>query len=377
MVNYGTGRLGDHTVSTNETEDRPVLEYQNLTVQSGNTLTLPSKCRLQVTGTLQVDGQIVVPPDIGGGGANDGAGSGGRSGGSLELLAKNITGSGTITVDGEDGADANLTNTSDGGSGSNGASYTIPALSINGSVASGGGGGPNFRREESWSGNLGKTGPNGMYEDSNVKEYFENYLITGSYITQGPFDALLPGSGGGGGSGSRSNVDGDNTSYDWTDGSGGGGGAGGSFFTAGGDSGDGHEYRFSDNNNTTHRAYIYYGDAGGGGGAGGFVLLCTESNSTSITITANGGNGGDGGVTQHEINENNNWETTVNGAGGGGGGGAGGLMVIFADAIPNVQVQGGAGGVNGGTRYNGTSRGQNGSPGKDGATFLFDVSEIA
>ena len=43
MVNYGTAALGNKTVSTDEVEANPYLEYENLTINAGQTYTPPTR----------------------------------------------------------------------------------------------------------------------------------------------------------------------------------------------------------------------------------------------------------------------------------------------------------------------------------------------
>ncbi|UBF21653.1 putative adhesin [Haloarcula virus HJTV-2] len=395
MVNYGSGQLGDVTVSANTTKKNPILEYTNLTVEDGVTLTLPSRSRLMVTGTLTVNGVIRVQNDIAGSGAG-----GAKSGGNLELFAKEITGTGEIDVDGATGGDGNsFGNQNNGGSG---AGYSIPATGKTGSGGSGGGKGSDaYYDGNSWNGNRngggGGNAHSSIYNDSTLKAYIEDYLISGAYITQSPIDTLLPGSGGGAGGGGSEQLrrysNNNNSNYrDRIEVGGGGGGAGGSFITKGGAAGNGDEHYENDNalsvepnGNNNGSASVNYqgGEGGGGGGAGGFILLVSESVSLDVTFSVRGGDGGDGYWGRRSGNEwdgnsfSNFNEERNDMDGGGGGGGSGGLIIGFTDKTPTIDLSGGNPGIPGGQRRNGANNNANaGKVGEDGATFLYDVTEL-
>jgi len=394
MVNYGSGQLGDVTVSANETKKNPILEYTNLTVESGVTLTLPSRVRLMVTDTLTVNGTVRVNRDISGSGAN-----GAKSGGNLELFAKEIVGNGEINVDGNNAGDGN--NWGNRNNGGAGAGYSIPATSKNGSGGSGGGKGADAEYSNNWNGNRngggGGNAHSSIYNDSTLKAYIEDYLLSGAYITQSPIDTMLPGSGGGAGGGGdrqlRRYDNNNNSTYrSRIEVGGGGGGAGGSFITKGGAAGNGDEHYETDNalsvepngnNNGDARVYYEGGEGGGGGGAGGFILLVSEGVDLSVTFSVRGGDGGDGYWGRRHGNEwdGNNFsnfnEERNDMDGGGGGGGAGGLIIGFTDKTPSIDLSGGTRGIPGGQRRNGANNNANaGKEGEDGATFLYDVSEL-
>ncbi|SEL16986.1 hypothetical protein [Haloferax larsenii] len=399
MVNYGSGNLGEETISTNDSKSNPILEYRNLTVEAGNTLTLPSRCRLLVSDTLTVDGEIVVQYDIAG--SSSGGPKGGDSGGNLELMAKTITGTGTIRVDGEDGADGNnFGNRNNGGAG---VGYSIPSTGATGSGASTPEVGSNADDdyENGWNGNTsgGSAGTphSSIYDDSALKAYIEDYLISGAYITQSPIDTMLPGSGSSGaGGGSEGLDDPDRTNNYRTyrvDVGGGGGGAGGSFISQGGAGGNGDDNTTysnsvlsnnSANNNNSANASVRGGEGGGGGGAGGFILLVSENVGTGVTFSVRGGNGGDGywsevngqNVDSNDATVSFNYQASSR-DGGGGGGGSGGLIIGFCDKTPTVDLSGGSGGIPGGQRRDGSNFNSNaGSTGQDGATFIYDVTEL-
>ena len=389
MVNYGTGSNGDRIVSTNETETLSFMDYKNLTVESGATLTVPARTRLQVSDTLTINGTIVVQNDISGGG---GSGNGGNSGGNLAVVAKTIAGNGTVKVNGEDGD--SVTNDGNGSSGSSGAGYGIPS-GASGNQSGGGQQG----RESSRDNENGNTGYNNnagtaysggsMYSDGQLKQYFEDYLISGAYITQSPMDILLPGSGGGGGGGGYESfypTTNSNYSAYRANVGGGGGGAGGSFVTAGGYGGGAGSNRFDGNNvddsNSTQNHRVYGGDGGAGGGSGGFILIATENMSTDITWEAMGGDGGDGyiGRLQHDGNNYNAYTKRADIAGGGGGGGSGGALIAFTDKTPTAVLDKGVAGKDGTEVFDGTYEGNAGSSdgtdGNPGVMFTFDIEEL-
>ncbi|UBF19231.1 putative adhesin [Halorubrum phage HRTV-17] len=404
MVNYGSGQLGDETISSNTTKNTPVLEYQNLTVQEGVTLTLPSRCRLMVNGTLTVNGTIKVSPDIAGNGT--GGPVGGKSGGNLELMAKTIEGAGTVQADGTDGQDGN--NVSNQNNGGSGAAYSIPATGASGSGGTAPNRGSNGEYNGNWNGdrNGGNAGSahSSVYNDSTLKAYLEDYLISGAYITQSPLDTLLPGAGdSGAGGGSRElrqyNNNNNNSRYRTrVEIGGGGGGAGGSFVSKGGVGGNGDDEYINGNNtnlisqddpnnNSTATIDIWGGESGAGGGAGGFILLVSESVSLDVTIAARGGNGGDGywgrNGNGRNIDSNGTYsyfntnEDVPKRDGGGGGGGSGGLVIGFTDKTPTLDLAGGSGGIPGAQRLDGSNSNSNsGSAGQSGVTFLYDIKEL-
>ncbi|UBF21519.1 putative adhesin [Halorubrum virus HRTV-24] len=407
MVSYGSGQLGDVTISSNTTENQPVLEYQNLTVEDGVTLTLPSRCRLLVRDVLTVNGTIKVRQDIPGGGSNNGIPDGGASGGKLELLAKEISGSGVIKANGGSGGTAN--NWGNHGNGGAGTGYSIPATGASGNGSAGGNRGSEAQKDSgnnNWNGNRspgsGGSAGSSVYNDSNLKSYLEDYLLSGAYITQSPLDTMLPGSGGEGGGGGRQRVQDDPNQGNWNtyrgeiEVSGGTGGAGGSFVASGGNGGNTHELhtygsneltnQADANNNTYAYSDIYGGDAGGGGGSGGFILLVSESVDLNVTFQARGGSGGDGHWSRHSgknvTDANGNRQNFNNEdarcSGGGGGGGSGGFVVGFADQTPTLDLGGGQPGIPGDEKKTGTSNfnASPGNAGQDGVTFIYNIEEL-
>jgi len=401
MVNYGSGQLGDVTISSNTTENTPILEYENLTVQAGTTLTLPSRCRLMVNDTLTVDGIIHVKTDIAGSG--DGGPKGGDSGGNLELMARKITGTGIIRANGGVGNSGN--NFGNRNNGGQGAGYSIPATGASGSGGNGASKGSDAHddRENSWSGNRngggGGTARSTVYNDSALKDYLEDYLLSGAYITQSPLDTLLPGSGSPGAGGGDRRLDDPNSNNNYStyrvEIGGGGGGAGGSFVSKGGPGGNGDDHynnqndyvsngTDSNNNNTGGYANVEGGEGGAGGGAGGFILLVCEEVGLDVTIEARGGDGGDGywsRVNGRNVQSGGNYSNfnaeESKRDGGGGGGGSGGLVIGFTDKTPNLDLGGGPGGIPGSQRRDGSNYNSNaGQAGQDGVTFLYDVAEL-
>ncbi|WP_144797702.1 hypothetical protein [Halorubrum depositum] len=349
-----------------------------------------------VTESLTVNGTIQVKKDIAGGGGSD---AGGASGGNLELFAKEIAGTGQINVDGADGSTGNSWGNDNNANA--GAAYSIPSTGKDGSGGVGAERGSNAQyNNNSWNGNRdgGDKGQahSSIYNDSTLKSYIEDYLISGAYITQSPIDTMLPGSGGGSGGGGNGQVrrydNNNNSNYrDRCEVGGGGGGCGGSFITKGGDGGNGDERYHHKNslsvdpdgaNNGDATMNYDGGEAGSGGGAGGFILLVSESVSLDVTFSAQGGVGGDGYWGRQSGNEwdgnsfaNYTQENNTMSAGGAGGG-SGGLIIGFTDKTPTIQLSGGAGGIPGHERKGGNSNANAGKRGEDGATFLYDVSEL-
>ncbi|MFC7199502.1 hypothetical protein [Halospeciosus flavus] len=358
-----------------------------------------------VTDTLTVNGTIKTLYDIAGSGS--GGPRGGNSGGNLELMAKTIEGTGTISVDGESGSSGNnFGNNSNGGSG---AGYSIPATGASGTGGTNPSVGTNrYYDGNNWNGNNGGGSGNAhssVYNDSTLKPYLEDYLLSGAYITQSPLDTLLPGSGDSGAGGGNeqlrmynpANHGNNNNNYgSYVDVGGGGGGAGGSFASKGGGGGNGdddqanknHYLSHQSNNDTSYNSYaranVRGGEGGAGGGAGGFILLVSESVGLGVTFSAKGGQGGDGFHSEVDGYNRNDGGGTSNfnikeakRDGGGGGGGAGGLVIGFADQTPSLDLGGGVGGIPGGQKYDGSNFNSNaGKTGQDGITFIYDIKEL-
>ncbi|AAO61370.1 hypothetical protein HfxHF1_490 [Halophage HF1] len=344
MVNYGAGLSGDKVVSTNETSDDPILQYDNLTVEEGATYSVSSPCMLMVRETLTINGAIEVingPP--GGAGTNNSAhgGDGGDAGGSILIAAKNVNGTGTILCDGQDGENGGQRsnhNNLGGGNGSDGVAYSINGQ-IQGSTPKGG----NSSASNSNNNHTGNGGNsvNGLSEDLHLKTLIEDYLISGAYISESIYDIISAGSGGGGAGGqTESNTSGSASA--------GGGGAGGSLLSKSGSAGNGV---------TVHNS-LSTGGGGGGGGAGGFNAMITEDYQGNITVNANGGDGGDGGVPDD-----------TNHAGGAGGGGSGGFGIYYTNekTVPEINVDGGVGG---------SSNSRAGNDGKSGSVLVYDIEQI-
>jgi len=291
---YLHGADGDAHFTANATFPRSIMYYNNLTIDSGVVVDCPDEVQyLLVKGTLTLNGTIRNQNGGEGGSGGGRGGNGGRGGGSIIIFANEITGSGTITVAGEDGGDATLSarENHDGNPGSDGSFKNVVIPGGEGGTTSAGGGG----------GGVSPKTPLALYLDE-----LEEFLVDGSA--------------GGGGEG----CEGDNAAHIY----GGGGGAG--IWGSGGDGGD------------TTEEVGPSGVGGGGGGGGGFIMIVCMSAIPAITLNASGGDGGDA------------YSDTTDLDGGGGGGGGGGLIVCIAPTINAVtNVSGGAGGSGGPNGENG------------------------
>lgn len=101
-----SGSDGDATISSNQAIPRQVMFYNNLTINSGITLSTiaGSPCVIFVKGTLALNGNISADGNGKAAAAGSaGQGAGGNGGGILLIFAKNITGSGKISANGADG----------------------------------------------------------------------------------------------------------------------------------------------------------------------------------------------------------------------------------------------------------------------------------
>jgi hypothetical protein len=358
MVNYGAGQQGDVTISTNTTLSDDLLSYQNLTVQSGNTLTVPHRSVILVSDTLTVEGVIEVSAGAAGGAGDDGnhdtdigaGGDGGSAGGSLHIIAFTTAGSGTVRANGTAGGAGGDTtgnddsgNDKDGTGGNNGTALEVIHESPTVSTPASGGGGQHDAA------GVGGAGVASIRKNA-LDLYTENRLISGSHVNRLPIQEALAGSGGGGGSGA---VDGSNSNS----GGSGGGGAGGALGGASGDGGGG----VNGTNDSTREG----AGGGGGGGAGGLIAIVSENLGSNITYEATGGNGGDGGGDDVGGDHGN--------GGGGGGGGSGGLVMAFTDVQPTVNLTGGTGGTGGSAGTNGNDGGDGGL----GTALRYDVAQIA
>ncbi|WP_201008176.1 hypothetical protein [Paenibacillus glycanilyticus] len=351
-IYYGSGRTTG-TISTNTTLAAGVYEYQNLTVNSGITLTVLNSAIILVKGTLALNGTIEVSnPGTGGlGGVLDSVpsnssqgGTGGDAGGNISVIANTITGSGTIRARGGSGTGgvAGTSNFTQDWAGNAArrpgvgiplvtpftGGYSKPPITPLGGMSVGAVGGIAFQ--------YGIGSKIGYLWD-----FIQNSVIY--QLKQGGLanSILQAGSGGGGSSGAWS------TSYA---GAGGPGGAGGTMFGVGGNGGS------SDNANGMTTIPDGYAGAGGGG-AGGVILLVCPIVSSALNLDASGGAGGNAaGLTQNVPR------------GGGGGGGGGGLILSFTDKDLNSMavVSGGAAGLKSANTVNvsGASDGTMGTAGQ-------------
>jgi hypothetical protein len=300
LVKPPSALLSDITISENTTLTNRYLFVNNLTINSGVTLTMPAGSVIFVVGTLTLNGTITVPPSNPGGAGGGGGGAGGKGGSSLIVFAKSVTADGgKLQANGENGGNGTAPSANASGSAGSDSFYPGASVSLYASAPSatttGGAGG---------------------------KALNELSLLLIDFIWFGPLlDFAFQGAraaGGGGGAAYTSA-----TTHT--------GGAGGSLFTLGGASGAG---------------VAVAGASGGGGGAGGLLALLTPRLEGTINLEAKGGNGGN-----------------AYSGGSGGGGGSGGLILFFVDEVygtVNFYANGGAGGLKG---PNGGNNGSPGSDG--------------
>lgn len=317
---------------TATSENILVRNYTCLTIDCCTTWGGTGTIIVKVSGTLDITSTLNLNVDAegspGGGGVGGGGsgGSGGDSRGIVVIMAKKITGTGTITSTGDNG--------SNGSNGVCSASCTAGTAGCDGSPvtkwdlyqvsATGGEGGAGVS-----SANRGVSGGTCFATLGSIPKLL------------GAIPYLISGNPSGGGSGSSTGCC-----------SGGGGGAGGAstsnFIVPGpgqGNGGQGSSPPFFVN--------ACNGGGGGGGGNSAFLMIITNSiSAVNITLTGgDGGNGGNGGNT--------------NGEGGGGGGGGNVAFILVADADnTNDTLTAGSGGTGG----SGVGLGSSGSAGDDGAT---------
>lgn len=299
---YGDGSDGAKTISA-DTEETAILEanYTNLTIDSTKTWTLKSPSLIKVSGTLTINGDIVVNKSLtggikGSGGSCSGSGgNGGDAGGVVFIYAKTIiAGSGAgITASGTDGGDA--TAGVDGGT-DNGNAGTDAGTSIfTGATQS---------NSNGLGGNNGRTSTTSITGAIATEKYF------GIYSLMKPFLITLDTSsaGGGGGEGGSDS------------GGGCGAGSGGSGGGCGGAGGKGGNGSASANDSA--------GGGGGGGGSGGIVILLFSNitNPSNLTVTCDGGDGGNGSIG------------AIDGQGGAGGGASGGIIYLIGPTSTSINT---------------------------------------
>ncbi|WP_281193734.1 hypothetical protein [Halorubrum sp. F4] len=335
-INYGSGELGNATISSNQTVNA-VREYENLTIDSGTTVTIPSGGVLQVADTLTLNGTITVDYRIGSSG--NGGVPGGDAGGAGVIMARNITGSGAIRADGENGSNGSNA-TSNNANANSGLPPTIPGKSDNLITTGSNGGG----RANNSNGGGGSNSSVTVMDRDMVNIWLDQWAIPAAHVSSFPAAKILTGGGGGGGYGG--NGSNGNNRYS---GGGGGGGAGGSSAGRGGNGGSGGNA--SNSNNVSQNSGQ---SGGGGGGAGGVLILITDSVPSNINTNAIGGAGGSGA----NANANND------GPGGGGGGGGGGIVIAITPGdVPSYNVSGGSVGSSGNGGYGNANSGNAGTDG--------------
>jgi len=297
---FGTCSDGDVIISTNSSISG-IKNYDNLTINSQQTLTVSSGTVIKICNTLNFGSSTsVIKGDGGGsgGGAAGGgvAGSGGAGGSSIFVLVRNIIGSGKISSNGTSGTA--------GSHGTGGAS-----CSQNGGA--GGNALDPFGTSISSTGGLGNSGTSGGAAGSAAPDY----VFMGSFV-------VPAGSASGGGGGGASN-------------------AGASANRGGGGGGSGGLILFGTSGNIPSGLRLYVAGGNGGGGA------------SASAASACGGGGGGGYFAAGGAGGGFNTNTVS----GNGGGGAGGLIIIYAKTDSSTKV------VSGGTAGSGGNGGASGNSG--------------
>lgn len=283
----GDGSDGTVTISSDtDLGSDNYKQYEDLTIDSGFTLTLDSDAVIKVTGTLTLNGDISVSGKGGAGGTKGGdGGDGGAGGGYIRIFCNAMSGTGKILANGNAGGDAGGSSSSgqatDGTDGKHDAgNLTNPTKGIAGNsdtannISGGGGGGAGY----------GDGGASIISNDGGAGGTGQVFNIV--YLA-----GLTHGSGGGGGSA---------TSGGGIRNAGGGGGGGGvivlvcvgnisacTLEAKGGDGGDG-------------AGGDQWGGSGGGGGGGYVVVYSNGSDSSTKTVTGGTRGNHGGGSPQGE-----------------------------------------------------------------------------
>jgi len=308
IITYGAS---DETISSNSSYSSTVRR-NNLTINSGITLSLSAQPNIIIANTLTNYGTMDKTQTGGAGGARGGGygGLGGTGGGGAIIIVKNFVSSGTIQANG--GAGGNASQGTTGGSGGTGGAGNINRIGTN-TLGSGGSGGAY---------NSGGGGPNGSPGTTN--QYGGGYGGSVTYTTINTAGDLYHQL-------RKATIDwwlqnvalktpSTITSFPNIYGSGGGGG--GNYYAPG---------QYTD----------YYYSGGGGGGSGGQIIVLADSLNNTGTIKANAGNGGSG----------------YDRGGGGGGGGGGIVYALYRTTLVSAGTLQAAGGSGGGGYNNGSAGG--------------------
>jgi len=276
MVSYGLGTRGDLVVDSDTTLDSQMLQFDDLFVTAGNTLTVPHRTVLMVRDSLEVNGTLRVAPSDNAAtyssGTDPAVNVAGPGGGSLNIIAFSVIGSGRIEAPGGDGDTTSADRNVDP---KDGTPATVAHETVSTTPATADAGGSSLLAD--------------------FDSVIENRLVARFRVSKIPWQHITAGSGSTGDSRQTCS----------------GGGLGG---RGGGPAGRGE----------------------GGGGAGGFVLVTTQNENESVTYAAPGGagggggsNGGGGGIVVG-YTDTDGFRHDVPGAGGGADG--------FAMALPLKNV---------------------------------------
>lgn len=262
--------LSDTTISSNTTISG-FNAYKNLTIESGNTLTLDGQpALLLVTNTLENNGAIkkTTTGASGGGGGGDPDAEGGIGGGGTYILVKIFQNNKLIKSNGTNGNNANeAPNDTDGENGNNGLEITVEGTS---NMKNGGTGGNTSAGQNATNPGTGGSQTTTNMTSSEVLEHIKQ-VLTDLWLqnieNRNPSSTIssknIKGNGGGGGDGEMG--------MEETAAGGGGGGSGGQILT----------YCVELNNQDTIKSI---------GGSGGSPYI----NGGSVVSGAN--NGGDGSI---------------------------------------------------------------------------------
>ncbi len=296
----GTGIDGSLTITSGTTDlgEDFYKNYTFLQINVGTVLTAtdahtatPSRSQgsnlvLRIKGALVLNGTIDQDDNGGNGGpggsssVSDGAGAGGTggdAGGSVFIICASITGTGTITSDGENSViGANAFSPADDGNGGTGGSGN-GGLSIFGVLT----------------GQTGDTGQSGLQNSSNLRtggapsakgEAVIRDLMEEFWQINDQAVRLSGGRGGSGGGGSGST----RSSASAEAGGGTGAACGNIWYTEAEADGESIQFSTSGSGNSSG------GGGGGAGGGGGVIFILCPSIATGLTITATGGTSSNG-----------------------------------------------------------------------------------
>jgi hypothetical protein len=261
MVSYGLGTRGDLVVDSDTTLDGQMLQFDDLFVTAGNTLTVPHRTVLMVRDSLEVNGEIVVEkPGNQPYSTLSGVTNAGSGGGSINIIAFSIIGTGRVVAPGGNG-DTESIDDSDNGTPASVAHETVSATPATNSEP-------------------------GSSIIADFDTVLENRLTARPRVSKTPWQHMTAGSG------ALANTDNSNSACGG--GLGGGGGSRGSGTASGGGGGGGFVFVATQNENQSVTYAAPGGDSGGGGGGGGGGIIVGYTDTNTFQHEAPAGSGGAG-----------------------------------------------------------------------------------